>query len=250
MCFNIFVKYPRESKGMNTCWTFPKTKTKKIVAHFEANITGTSHCCFNSDHIFVESSRQNIPIELNWAFLRTDDTYFHEIETRNHDRLHLYQTSTSGARNVLRHHIPELLNKSPLHLVDRFKTHSLYSISHHIICYLIDLYSYDCDEIDCYICNHNWERKIGDSVTWVLWQPFDHWLWPRSTASIDMGWFDVTVFPYRSCTEAIIFRFSSLAALEVVKMITSSTAGDGSFVAATTFSFQWIATELLLRAFT
>ena len=39
--------------------------------------------------------------------------------------------------------------------------------------------------------------------------------------------------------------FSSLAALEVVKC----TAGDGSFVAATTFSFRCIATKLLLRAF-
>ena len=79
----------------------------------------------------------------------------HEIETRNHDRLHLYPTRTSGARNVLRHHIPELLNKFPPHLVERFKTHSLYSVSHHVKCYLIDLYSYDCDEIDCYICNNN-----------------------------------------------------------------------------------------------
>ena len=114
-------------------------------------------------------------------YFRSMFTYnhqLHEIETRNHDRLHLYPTRTSGARNVLRHHIPELLNKFPPHLVERFKTHSSYSVSHHIKCYLIDLYSYDCDEIDCYICNNNWERKIGDSVTWVLWQPFDHWLWP------------------------------------------------------------------------
>ena len=58
----------------------------------------------------------------------------HEIETRNHDRLHLYPTRPSGARNVLRHQIPELLNKFPLHLVDRFKTYSLYSVSHHIKC--------------------------------------------------------------------------------------------------------------------
>ena len=79
----------------------------------------------------------------------------HEIETRNHDRLHLYPTNISGARNVLRHHIPELLNKFPPHLVERFKMHSLYSVSHHIKCYLIDLYSYDCDEIDCYICSNN-----------------------------------------------------------------------------------------------
>ena len=65
----------------------------------------------------------------------------HEIETRNHDRLHLYPTRTRGARNVLRRHIPELSNKSPPNLVERFKTHSLYSVSHHIKCYLIDLYS-------------------------------------------------------------------------------------------------------------
>ena len=37
----------------------------------------------------------------------------HEIEIWNHDRLNLYPTRTSGARNVLRHHIPELLNKLP-----------------------------------------------------------------------------------------------------------------------------------------
>ena len=39
----------------------------------------------------------------------------HEIETRNHNRLHLCPTCLSGARNVfvLGHHIPELLKKSP-----------------------------------------------------------------------------------------------------------------------------------------
>ena len=37
----------------------------------------------------------------------------HEIETRNHDWLHLYPARTSGARNVLRHHIPELLKNPP-----------------------------------------------------------------------------------------------------------------------------------------
>ena len=40
----------------------------------------------------------------------------HEIGTRSHDQLHLYPTRTSGARNVLRHHIPELLNKFPKYL--------------------------------------------------------------------------------------------------------------------------------------
>ena len=75
----------------------------------------------------------------------------HDIGTRSHDRLHLYPTRTSGARNVLRHHIPELLNKFPEYLRHRFKTHNLHSISYHIKCYFIDLYSYNCSFIDCYI---------------------------------------------------------------------------------------------------
>ena len=56
----------------------------------------------------------------------------HDIETRNHDRLHLYPTRTSGARNVLRHHIPELLNIFPQYIINKIKTHSIYSFSHQI----------------------------------------------------------------------------------------------------------------------
>ena len=79
----------------------------------------------------------------------------HEIGTRSHDQLHLDPTRTSGARNVLRHNIPELLNKFPKYLTERIKTHSLYSIFYNIKCYLIDLYNYNCSIIDCYICNNN-----------------------------------------------------------------------------------------------
>ena len=38
----------------------------------------------------------------------------------------------------------------------------------------------------------------------------------------------------------ILMKFSSLAALKVVKMTTSSAASDENFVKMTTFSFQWI----------
>ena len=92
----------------------------------------------------------------------------HDIGTRSHDQLHLYPTRTSGARNVLRHHIPELLNTFPKYLIDKIKTHSLYSISHRIKCYLVDLYSYDCSIIDCYICNNIWKWQVAEVETLVL----------------------------------------------------------------------------------
>ena len=48
----------------------------------------------------------------------------HEIGTQRPDPHHLYPTHTSGARNVLRH---AHRNKSLEYLIDRIKTHSLFS---------------------------------------------------------------------------------------------------------------------------
>ena len=90
-------------------------------------------------------------------YLRDIFKFNHElrdIKTRNHDRLHLYPTRISGSRNVLRHHIPELLNKFPQYLIDRIKTHGIYYFLHQIKCYLVDLYSYECNAISCYVCNY------------------------------------------------------------------------------------------------
>ena len=106
----------------------------------------------------------------------------HDIGTQSHDQLHLYPTRTSGARNVLRHHILELLNTFPKYLINKIKTHSLYSISHHIKCYLIYLCSYDCSIIDCYICNNIWEWQVTEVKSLVL-QPTviaDHSLGSRN----------------------------------------------------------------------
>ena len=101
----------------------------------------------------------------------------HDIETRNHDRLHVYPTRTRGARNVLRHHIPELLNKFPQYLIDRIKTHSKYSFSHQIKCYLDDLCSYECNDTNCYVCNYTREWQIPKAETCILWLPRNHWLY-------------------------------------------------------------------------
>ena len=63
-------------------------------------------------------------------------------------------------------HIPEFLSKFPEYLIDRIKTHSLYSISYHIQCYLIGLYTYNCSIINCFICNNNIESN--KSIEWKL----------------------------------------------------------------------------------
>ena len=100
-----------------------------------------------------------------------------DIKTRNHDRLHLHPTRISGSRNVLRHHIPELLNKFPQYLIDRIQTRGICSFLHQIKCYLVDLYSYECNAISCYVCNYIREWQIAKAETCILWLPRNHWLY-------------------------------------------------------------------------
>ena len=78
----------------------------------------------------------------------------YDIETRNHDRLHAFLTRTFGARNVLRHRLPELVYQFPADLIRKAQTHSITAFSNHIKHYILESYSYDCIELKCYMCNN------------------------------------------------------------------------------------------------
>ena len=56
----------------------------------------------------------------------------YEIVTRNYNQLHLFPTRTNSAENVLRHHIPKLIDKFPRHIKDRIRTHSIHAFSSHL----------------------------------------------------------------------------------------------------------------------
>ena len=65
----------------------------------------------------------------------------------------------------------------PQYLRDRIKTHSIYYVSHQMKCYLINLYSYQYIEIDCYVCKNLWKSQIALVETCTLWLPRNHWLY-------------------------------------------------------------------------
>ena len=77
----------------------------------------------------------------------------HEIETRSQNNLHLYPTRTTGARNVLRHRVPELLRDYPHEIMRRVYTHSNATFINRIKFFIIDKYEPECQLINCYICN-------------------------------------------------------------------------------------------------
>ena len=78
----------------------------------------------------------------------------YETETRNHDRMHVFPTRTFGSRNVLRHRLPELVYRFPADLIRKAKTHSITAFSNHIKHHILESYSYDCIELNCYVCNN------------------------------------------------------------------------------------------------
>ena len=77
----------------------------------------------------------------------------YDIETRNSNQLHLFPTRTVGARNVLRHRIPELIYRFPADVLEKAKTHSITAFPNHIKNQTLQLYSHDCIESHC-VCNN------------------------------------------------------------------------------------------------
>ena len=77
----------------------------------------------------------------------------HDIETRNRNQFHLFPTRTEGARNVLRHYIPELLKKFPRELLNLARTHSIDTFTYRLKNHIIDSYNSTCIINNCYVCN-------------------------------------------------------------------------------------------------
>ena len=78
----------------------------------------------------------------------------YHIETRNHDRMHVFPTRTFGARNVFRHRLPEWVYQFPADLKRKAQTHGITAFSNHKKYHILESYSYDCIESNRYACNN------------------------------------------------------------------------------------------------
>ena len=98
----------------------------------------------------------------SWVFgtMFTFNNELYQLEARGQNQLHLFPTRTVSARNVLRHHNPDLLQEYPRAITERAKTHSIESFITLLKAYIIDSYSYVCTDINCYSC--------GPNVMWFL----------------------------------------------------------------------------------
>ena len=124
----------------NTEPLFKSLKLLKIKDIFDVQ-------CMKFWYKFVNN---NVPTYFASIFRYNHELY--EIQTRSHERLHLYPFRTSNAHNTLRHRIPELLCKFPTAVLEKVRTHSIMSFASHVKFHLIDSYCSECVIPQCYIC--------------------------------------------------------------------------------------------------
>ena len=71
---------------------------------------------------WYEFINNTVPISFASMFRYSHE--FYDIQTRSHERLHLYPFRTSNAHNTLKHLIPELLGNFPTPVLEKAHTHS------------------------------------------------------------------------------------------------------------------------------
>ena len=154
-----------------TCWGFEWGRLAKLQKKAVRIITNSKYnahteLLFKDLHLlkitdifdvqcmkfWYKFSNNTLPKYFRSMFQYNSSLY--ETETRNHDRMHVFPTRTFGARNVLRHRLPELVYQFPADLIRKAKTHSITAFSNHIKHHILESYSYDCIELNCYVCNN------------------------------------------------------------------------------------------------
>ena len=128
--------------------------------------------CMKFWYKFVNKS---LPKYFGTIFTFNNELY--QIETRGQNQLHLFPTRTISARNVLRHRIPELLQKYPRAITQRTKTHNIESFVTLLKAYIFGSYSYECTDINSYSCKHNvrWFFTVlvaYTSIWWIVFYPY------------------------------------------------------------------------------
>ena len=144
-----------------TCWGFEwgrHVKLQKRALRITTNSKYNAHTepLFKDVHLlkitdifnaqclkfWYKFSNNTLPNYFRSMFQYNSSLY--DIETRNHDRMHVFPTRTFGAHNVLRHRLPELVYQFAADLIRKAQTHSITDFSNHIKLHIVESYIYDC----------------------------------------------------------------------------------------------------------
>ena len=86
----------------------------------------------------------------NSIFIRNSDN--HSFQTRHSNNFQLPIIRHSFAKNNIRFKIPTVYNTCPNSIKEKFFSHSITGFSAYVKQYCIAIYNYECNIVDCYIC--------------------------------------------------------------------------------------------------
>ena len=75
----------------------------------------------------------------------------HSHDTQQQHQLRTHLTRTIYADNTLRNHLPVLVNGTPLHILQKLRTHSIYGFSSSVKQYYLNMYRIDGSVSNCYV---------------------------------------------------------------------------------------------------
>ncbi len=98
-----------------------------------------------------QSTLQNSPNNCEKTFSLKLNKEIYEHNTRSIDKIHITRTGHSFAQKCLRQNFPHTINKTPVHILNKIKTHSIQRITNDIKELFIANYTEKCVIEKCYI---------------------------------------------------------------------------------------------------
>ena len=150
----------------------------------------------------------------------------HSHDTRQQNQLRTNLTRTKYADNTLRNHLPVLVNGTPLHILQKIRTHSIYGFSSSVKQYYLNMYRIDCSIHPKLLCmssiksiyvlckiekDNHWNRYVAALIR------FHHCLrwglseWQLPVQSVMGVWSEWRGFSFRWCVmrlEPLLFVFN------------------------------------------
>lgn len=100
---------------------------------------------------YYKHANNQLPVYLQ-SFPLYPRSEIHQYATRNSSQLQNKRTNTNLAERSLRVQLPILINNTPLHLLSKVNTHSIFGFTYYYKIFTISSYSIECSISNCYVC--------------------------------------------------------------------------------------------------
>ena len=104
---------------------------------------------------YYKSTNNKLPFYFYINKIGLSHGELHNVNTRQTQNIATIKVNHEFAKKCLRYSIAKIINDLPINIKSKTQSHSLFSFANHFKKYLINEYSLQCHQQNCYICNDN-----------------------------------------------------------------------------------------------